>query len=173
MGWLYHLNYFGPDRRGDRFVVRFLERRKRGDDRGSRASIREALRALFARGLKWVDVSSYFGPDRRSGAFSHFILERRRQKSASTPPPLHAALRQLRVRVLEAGNAKGRAALKERLTATAILADAQGRVVIGDHLTLLAEKIAAAGDGEDLSDLLQSELLAAEAMLGEVSTSGL
>lgn len=173
MGWLYHRNYLGPDRRGGRFGVRFLERRNAGDDKGSRASIQDTVRALFARGLKWVDISSYFGPDRRSGAFSHFILERRHLESATTPPPLHAALRRLRVRVLEASTAEGRAALKDRLTATAILADAQGQAAIGDHLTRLAEKLARAGDGEDLSAIVQSELLAAEAMLGEPSAPGL
>jgi hypothetical protein len=42
------------------------------------------------------------------------------------------------VRVLDAETAEGRRALKDRLTATALLADAQGRTAIGDRLARLA-----------------------------------
>jgi hypothetical protein len=167
MSWLYHRNYIGPERRGGRFAVRFLERRKNRDDNGSQGSIQDSVRTVFARGLKWIDVSAYFGPDRRSGVFSHFILERRRQDSATTPPPLHAALRQLRVRVLEASNCEGRAAYRDRLIATAILAEAQGRTAIGDSLLGLAEALTDATDDADLSGALQTQLIAIEAMLGE------
>ncbi len=166
MAWLYHRNYFGPDRRVGGFSVRFLERRKRVEDTGSRTSLQGVLGDLFARGLKWIDIASYFGPDRRSGAFSHFILERRRDQAVGTPPPLHAALRQLRVRVLDAETAEGRRALKDRLTATALLADAQGRTAIGDRLARLAAQLESTS--VDLSATLQSELLAAEAMLHDV-----
>lgn len=164
MAWHYHRKYFGPDRRGGRFEVRFLDRRKRGDEAaGSRVSLQAALRDLFEHGLRWVDVASYFGPDRRSGAFSHFILERRRHHAAGSPPPLHAALRQLRVRLLDVETAEGREALKERLIATALLADAQGRTEIGDHLLSVAEMLAE--PCADVASALQSKLLAAEAML--------
>ncbi len=163
MAWLYHQKYFGPDRRGRRFEVRFLNRRKRDEGEASRSSLQAVLRDLFDRGLAWVDVATYFGPDRRSGVFSHFILERRRHHAAGAPPPLHAALRQLRVRVLDADTAEGRAALKDRMIATALLADAQGRTTIGDHLMRLSEMFDGAGD--DFSARLQPELIAAEAML--------
>jgi hypothetical protein len=167
MAWLYHRNYFGPDRRGGRFHVRLLERRKQDGGQENRVSLQGVLRDLFVRGLKWVDVASYFGPDRRSGAFSHFIMERRRRQSVGSPPPLHAALRQLRVRLLDAETSEGRRALQERLTATALLADAQGRTRIGDHLMRLAEAL---GRGEgDVAARLQSELLTAEAMLQDPS----
>lgn len=167
MGWLYHRTYVGPDRRAGRFHVRFFERRKDGEDTGTRASVQSALRDLFSRGLKWVDVISYFGPDRRSGAFSHFFRERRRHETTGLAPPLRAALRQLRVRVLELKSADGGRALQERLIATAILADAQGRAAVGDALMRLADRLAAAAPGEDLSGALQSQLLAAEAMLDD------
>jgi hypothetical protein len=173
MGWLYHRNYFGPDRRTGRFEVRFLERRAREQrEEGTRASLQGVLRDLFARGLRWVDVTSYFGPDRRSGAFSHFFLERRKQKSGGAPPSLHAALRQLRVRVMEADNADGRHALRERMIATALLADAQGRAPIGDLLTQLAARLETAGDDDaELAAFLQSNLLTAEATLGDAARS--
>ena len=165
MNWLYHRNYVGPNRRSERFHVRFFERRDRSQDAGTRASVRDVLHEVFARGLKWIDVASYFGPDRRTGAFSHFFLERRRDETAGHPPALAAALRQLRVRVLNANSTDGRRALQQRLTATALLADAQGRPAIGDVLTQLAERLKAAEVGSDVSAMLQAELLKAEAML--------
>lgn len=165
MNWLYNRNYVGPNRRSERFHVRFFERRDRTQDVGTRASVRDALHDLFSRGLKWIDVSSYFGPDRRTGAFSHFLLNRRHEEKAGHPPALAAALRQLRVRVLNASDADGRRALHQRLTATALLADAQGHGAIGDLLTHMAESLEAAGESCDVSIMLQSELLKAEAML--------
>lgn len=165
MNWLYHRNYVGPDRRAGRFQVRFFERRDRTQEAGTRASVQGVLHELFARGLKWIDVSSYFGPDRRSGIFSHFILERRRLKTASHPPTLQAALRQLRMRVLNADSADGRQSLQQRITATAVLADAQAHAAIGDLLMQLANKLETAN--RDMSAELQSELLRAEAMLDQ------
>lgn len=163
MGWLYHRGYVGPDRRSERFQVRFIERRRETETE-TRASLGESLKQIAQRGLRWVDHLNYFGPDRRGGAFSHFFFERRKE-SAAGMPSLHAALRQLRVRVLEADNAGARHALRERSTATALLADAQGRTDIGDILTDLASKLEA--DEGDLSALLQSELLRAAAMLSD------
>jgi hypothetical protein len=166
--WLYRHSYFGPDRRSNRFHVRFLERR-REDDAGTRASLKTSLKKLAAHGLRWVDHFNYFGPDRRGDAFSYFFLERRRNAHVGMPPPLHAALRQLRMRVLEVDNKEAHAALRERITATAILADAQGRADIGDLLTELANKLDGATEG--LTPLVQSELLRAAALLGQTSPS--
>lgn len=164
MGWLYNKQYVGPDRRSERFQVRFVERRREAEP-GTRASLAGSLKQLASRGLRWVDHFNYFGPDRRGDAFSYFFLERRKQASVGTPPPLHAALRQLRVRVLESSNGNARTALRDRFTATALLADAQGRTDIGDLLTDLAAKLEATD--ADLSAFLQSELLRAGAMLGD------
>jgi hypothetical protein len=168
VGWLYHQRYIGPDRRSERFQVRFFERRK-VTEAGTRASLGTNLKRLAARGLRWVDHLNYFGPDRRGDAFSYFFLERRRQSSAGTPPPLHAALRQLRVRVLETDNEDAREALRDRFTATAMLADAQGRTDIGDLLTELASKLDAPEGQENLATVVQSELLRAGAMLGDAA----
>jgi hypothetical protein len=163
MGWLHNRNYVGPDRRSGRFEVRFRERRDRDAQTETRASLRGAIGQLFARGLKWVDTMSYFGPDRRTGAFSHFFLERRKREAVGAPPTLAGALRQLRMRTLEAETEDGRRSLQERLNATALLADAQGHSEIGDLLTRLAEALESGAS--DLSILVQSELLNAEAML--------
>ncbi len=166
MGWLYNRGYVGPDRRSEGFQVRFIERRARDAETESRASLGESLKQLAARGLRWVDHFNYFGPDRRGNAFSHFFFERRKHASVGAPPALHAALRQLRVRVLEAENADARHALRERLIATALLADAQGRNDIGDLLTGLASKLEEEG-AADLAAFVQSELLRASAMLSD------
>ena len=164
MGWLFHPNYFGPDRRAGKFQVRMLERRRAASS-GTRATLQAILPQLRARGMRWVDHSTYFGPDRRS-MFCIFFMERRRQNVAAPPPPLHAALRQLRVRSLDAGDESGRTQLAERLIATAILADAQGYTGIGDLLANLASELENPQTGVEPSQLLHSELNRAEAMQG-------
>lgn len=52
--------------------------------------------------MKWIDHPDYFGPDRRRSWFSMRLLDRRENNLAGPPPPLSTALRQLRLRVLEA-----------------------------------------------------------------------
>lgn len=168
MNWLYHRFYVDPDRRRPRFEIRPLERRRRRPETEPCASLRAAIGELFARGLKWVDTFSYFGPDRRSGVFSHLFLERRRHDEASSPPPLSAALRQLRVRVLEVETPEGRRRLKERLLATSLLADAHGRGALSDVLTDLAAKLDAGDKGLGSADL-QSHVLEAESMLDQLA----
>lgn len=162
MTWLFKPSYFGPDRRAKR-QMRMIERR-REDGAGSRETLQSALPQLRARGLRWVNHDKYFGPDRRT-VFSVFFLERRKEKADGPPPPLHAALRQLRVRVLEADDEQARSLLCERLIATAILADAQGRTEIGDLLSALANMLEeqAEQDG-DPRTVLHEELIRAEAM---------
>jgi hypothetical protein len=166
MKWLYNLNYFGPDRRGKRgFNVRFFERRH-GSESGDRAALREALRAQGEeRNLRWVDHPNYFGPDRRTGAFSHYILERREHNGAGAPPRLELALRALSIRFLEAADPKTRALFRDRLTATALLADAVNERAISDILHVLVDEF----DRMGASDHLQSELLRAEAMLSDAA----
>jgi len=53
--------------------------------------------------MLWVDHENYFGPDRRRKPNGlRLVQERRRSNCAGAPPPLGTALRQLRMRVLEA-----------------------------------------------------------------------
>lgn len=165
MGWLFRPQYFGPDRRSDGFQVRFVERR-REQDKGSRAGLQSALKEVCASGLRWVDHFNYFGPDRRGDVFSFFFLERRKVKGDGPPPPLHAALRQIRMRVLDAEDAAARDSLRQRLIATAILADAQQRTDIGDLLMKLARVLEQQpGAFADPRQVLHSELIRAEALL--------
>lgn len=63
--------------------------------------------------MLWVDHASYFGPDRRRKPGGMRIRERRRYDYAGNPPPLPTALRQLRMRVLEA-QGPGAAVLSDR-----------------------------------------------------------
>ena len=111
---------------------------------GDRATLRDALRAGGAAALRWVDFQTYFGPDRRSDVFSHYILERRKENYAGAPPTLQNSLRQLRVRVLEVDDKATRPLFRDRLIATALLADAKNEVAIADRLLALVETIGAA-----------------------------
>jgi hypothetical protein len=164
VAWVYRNNYAGPDRRSGQFQVRFLERRRENAE--SAPTLVRSLQDLFARGLRWVDHFNYFGPDRRGGDFSYYFFERRRTKSVSEPPPLPTALRQLRVRVANAKDAEALFALEERLTATALLAEAQGFEQVATALTSLAARLAAAQDGGPITgDVLHDELGRIEAML--------
>jgi hypothetical protein len=51
--------------------------------------------------MLWIDHENYFGPDRRKAAKLR-LVERRRENCAGNPPPLGTALRQFRMRVLDA-----------------------------------------------------------------------
>lgn len=56
--------------------------------------------------MLWVDQENYFGPDRRRKPNGlRLVQERRREDRAGPPPPLGTALRQLRMRVLDARGA--------------------------------------------------------------------
>jgi hypothetical protein len=124
------------------------------------------LRELLSRGLRWVDHFNYFGPDRRGGDFSFFFLERRRAKNIGKPPALHTALRQLRVRLANAKDAEGRSALQERMTATALLAEAQGFSAVAEALKTLASDLEGSHDHEvDPRPRLHAELNRIESML--------
>jgi hypothetical protein len=75
--------------------------------------------------MLWVDHANYFGPDRRRKLVGLRMRERRRYNYAGSPPPLPTALRQLRMRILEAHGA-GAVTLSERARGVAQLASAQG-----------------------------------------------
>jgi hypothetical protein len=167
VSWVYRNTYVGPNRRSDQFQVRFLERR-RAREAGARDELGDSLRRLFAQGLKWVSALNYFGPDRRGDDYNFFFLERRRANCATTPPPLATALRQLRVRLADIDAATAGEKLRERILATAMLADAQACVDIGDMLMTMADKASALCDGNaDRIVALQDELNRIEARLAE------
>jgi hypothetical protein len=75
--------------------------------------------------MLWIDNDFYFGPDRRQVNGGARLLNRRRGNEASSPPPLSTALRQLRLRVLDA-RGPGVEAFVNRVQGTALLAEMQG-----------------------------------------------
>lgn len=59
--------------------------------------------------IKWVDIQHYFGPDRRQRGLGKRWGDRRRDDAAGQPPPLGAALRRLRVLLLDVSAPEERA----------------------------------------------------------------
>lgn len=86
--------------------------------------------------MLWIDDESYFGPDRRRGDAGLRLIERRRADRAATPPPLSTALRQLRLRVLDASGA-GVRAFVNRVQGTATLAELQDEPEVAFELNTL------------------------------------
>jgi hypothetical protein len=87
--------------------------------------------------MLWVDHPSYFGPNRRRKPGGLRVRERRRYDCAGNAPPLSTALRQLRMRILDA-RGPGAAALSDRAGAVATLAVAQGEYDAAQALSALA-----------------------------------
>jgi hypothetical protein len=89
--------------------------------------------------MLWVDHQNYFGPDRRC-AMAFRLRDRRRVNLAANPPSLSVALRQLRMRVLEArGPALG--AFVDRVHGAAVLADMNEEVDAAHELSALGARM--------------------------------
>jgi hypothetical protein len=86
------------------------------------------------RPMLWVDNDTYFGPDRRRADRGLRWIDRRHANSAVTPPPLTTALRQLRLRVLDAQGA-GVDAFVDRVQGTAALAEIQNEPEVAFELS--------------------------------------
>jgi len=113
--------------------------------------------------MMWVDHSSYFGPDRRRARLGMRLRERRKFDCAGLAPPLRTALRQLRMRVLEA-RGPGLGVFIDRANGTAVLADIQGEHDVTDQLSSLSVKLARARDA-DMRPMIYEELDRANASL--------
>lgn len=87
--------------------------------------------------MLWVDHQGYFGPDRRVKPAGLRMRERRRVNCAGTPPPLHTALRQLRMRVIDA-RGPGADTFADRVQSVALLAQMQDEHDASDTLSSLA-----------------------------------
>jgi hypothetical protein len=85
--------------------------------------------------MLWVDTETYFGPDRRQHSGLRFN-ERRQDDYVGTPPPLSTALRQLRLRVLDA-QGEGVSAFVNRVEGTAVLAEMQNEPEVAFELKTL------------------------------------
>ena len=106
--------------------------------------------------MLWVDHSSYFGPDRRRKPGGMRIRERRRYDYAGNAPPLNTALRQLRMRILEA-QGSGAAALSDRARGVAMLASSYGEHDSAHELSTFAAT-ASRGRSADVRTILYTDL---------------
>lgn len=86
--------------------------------------------------MLWVDNTSYFGPDRRCKRTMR-MLDRRRENYSGPAPSLSIAMRQLRMRVLDA-RGRGANAFADRAHGVAILARMNDEPDVADALESLA-----------------------------------
>jgi len=89
--------------------------------------------------MLWVDHASYFGPDRRRKGGLR-VLERRRENYAGPAPSLSIALRQLRMRVINAEGHNTRDFI-ERLRGVALIARAHKEIATSNALASLADAL--------------------------------
>jgi hypothetical protein len=113
--------------------------------------------------MLWVDHQSYFGSDRRVKTMGLRLKERRRMNCANSPPHLSTALRQLRMRVLDA-HGPGAKVFADRAQGCAALADMNHEHDTADALSAMAIK-AARWSGGDLRPTLYTDLDRAHAAL--------
>lgn len=106
--------------------------------------------------MLWVDHANYFGPDRRRKLGGMRLRERRRYDCAGSPPPLPTALRQLRMRILEARGAEA-ATLSDRALGVAMLAADCGEDDAAAELSAFAAT-ALRGRNGDVRQYLYAEL---------------
>jgi hypothetical protein len=118
--------------------------------------------------MLWVDHLNYVGLDRRQRRSVRRPKERRREDCSSPAPSLRAALRQLRMRVLDAERSASRSAFCIRATATAMLAKATGRAAIAELLFELVRTVRQSG-GVNSESLIHAELNRAELLLHEAA----
>jgi hypothetical protein len=112
--------------------------------------------------MLWVDNTSYFGPDRRRKRMMR-MLERRRENYAGPAPSLSIAMRQLRMRVLDAQGAQA-APFAERLRGVAQIARIHNEPGASNVLNTLATTLAGAR-GADMRQKLYDGLDRANAAL--------
>lgn len=106
--------------------------------------------------MDWVDYKGYFGPDRRRGRNKR-LLERRKEDVSMRPPSLRTALRQLRMRVLEAEGEAGTEAFVQRVQAVVTLSAIHDEPKAGDMLSRMAIHLMRA-NGADVREQLYRAL---------------
>lgn len=104
----------------------------------------------------WVDHDNYFGPDRRRKLGGLRIRERRRYDYVGNAPPLSTALRQLRMRILDARGPTA-AILSDRALAIATLAASHGEHEAAHELSAFAAS-ALRGRTSDVRPALYKQL---------------
>ncbi len=116
--------------------------------------------------MLWVDHDSYFGPDRRRKLGGLRVRERRRYNYAGNVPPLNTALRQLRMRILDA-RGPAAASLSDRALAVASIAASQGEHDAAQELSALAAS-ALRGRNDDVRPTLYKQLDRVHAAIHDV-----
>lgn len=116
--------------------------------------------------MLWVDHQNYFGPDRRHARAGLRLHERRHDDCAGTPPPLATALRQLRLRVIDA-RGPGAAIFADRAQSLALLAQMHNEEEVSGALSSLARTAVRARDN-DVRPILYAGLDRAQAALQTV-----
>lgn len=101
--------------------------------------------------MNWVDHPAYIGPDRRRRAHGLRLLDRRRRSALTDPPTLAAALRRLKLMVLDLDKPEPIARFAQLSAAYSQLCAAKGRPDIAGVLRELAVQID--GDREISVDL--------------------
>lgn len=113
--------------------------------------------------MLWVSHQNYFGPDRRRASSGFRLRERRRMNCAGNPPPLHTAITQLRLRVIEA-HAAGVDAFIARAQNTSLLAEMQGERQTSQELSGLSARLTRNRDA-DMRQSIYEALDRAQALL--------
>lgn len=116
--------------------------------------------------MLWVDHDSYFGPDRRRKLGGLRVRERRRYNCAGNAPPLNTALRQLRMRILDA-HGPAAASLSDRALAVASIAASHGEHDAAQALSALAAS-ALRGRNDDVRPTLYKQLDRVHAAIHDV-----
>lgn len=100
----------------------------------------------------YVHCPAHVGRDRRVHPHGMRLLERRRIDAADLSPPVAIALRQLNMYVIAITDAGSLAAFRERLGATAALANARGERAVGQSLHAL-QRALGQRQGRNIQDL--------------------
>ena len=114
--------------------------------------------------MLWVDHQCYFGADRRTARAGMRMRERRHEDYAGRAPCMSTALRQLRIRVIDARGKAGVSAFVDRTNAVARLASLNSEHEAAQILLSLAATIARARD-QDIRESMYAHIDRAQAAL--------
>lgn len=105
----------------------------------------------------WVDHKNYVGPDRRRKRGIR-LNERREYDYGGAAPSLSAAVRQLRMHVLDAHGPEGAAKFVQRVNAVAGLAAQVNELKAAAHLHKIAQVMTQQGASRDMRNALYPAL---------------
>lgn len=102
--------------------------------------------------MSWIDDQDYFGPDRRTRSTLR-LTNRRQRNLAGVAPHLGTALRQLRMRVIDAFGDDGIQSFVERAQGVSALARQCYRPQIADLLDKMCEQLTRTGTRDMRPDI--------------------